>query len=79
MIRLAFNDAIGTDPTVGGGGADGSLVTFSDVELQDEANFGLEEIVRTVRMLVVDHEIEAGDMSVSTSPLQAPKPQEPPT
>ncbi|PPQ86010.1 hypothetical protein CVT26_012539 [Gymnopilus dilepis] len=65
MVRLAYSDAMGIDPMLSGGGADGSLVTFSAVELQDPANDGLDNIIDPVRTLVENHEIEAGDMSHS--------------
>ncbi|KAI0265583.1 manganese peroxidase [Gloeopeniophorella convolvens] len=47
-VRLAFHDAIGFSnsvPNDSGGGADGSIVTFADVELTYHANIGLDYIV----------------------------------
>ncbi|KAF8889513.1 hypothetical protein CPB84DRAFT_1849313 [Gymnopilus junonius] len=39
-LRLTFHDAIGIDPTLGGGGADGSIITFNSTELTFAANDG---------------------------------------
>jgi hypothetical protein len=47
-LRLTFHDAIGFSLSrgpSGGGGADGSIMTFSDIETQYPANGGLDDIV----------------------------------
>ncbi|KAF7303556.1 Peroxidase [Mycena indigotica] len=44
-LRLTFHDAIGLSPTLGGGGADGSIVTFADTEVNFPANAGIDDIV----------------------------------
>ncbi|KAF8274525.1 manganese dependent peroxidase 1 [Lactarius quietus] len=50
-LRLTFHDAIGFSLSRGpsgnsGGGADGSIMTFSDIETQYAANGGLDDIVK---------------------------------
>lgn len=44
-LRLAFHDAMGYSPTNGGGGADGSILTFQDTELAYADNAGLQDAV----------------------------------
>ena len=50
-LRLTFHDAIGYSPSLsaqgsfGGGGADGSILVFSDIETAYEANDGIADIV----------------------------------
>jgi len=47
-LRLVFHDAIGIDPGVGGGGADGSIITFNATELAFPANDGLDDVLDTL-------------------------------
>ncbi|KAJ3549006.1 hypothetical protein NM688_g5228 [Phlebia brevispora] len=50
-LRLTFHDAIAFSPALqasgqfGGGGADGSIVIFADIETAFQANVGLDEVV----------------------------------
>ncbi|KAK7045735.1 fungal class II heme-containing peroxidase [Paramarasmius palmivorus] len=44
-LRLTFHDAIGISNVKGGGGADGSIMVFSDIETAFHANNGIDEIV----------------------------------
>jgi cytochrome c peroxidase len=44
-LRLVFHDAIGIDPIAGGGGADGSILTFNATELTFPANDGLDDVL----------------------------------
>ncbi|KAF4567729.1 Versatile peroxidase vpl1 [Pleurotus pulmonarius] len=60
-LRLTFHDAIGFSPSRGGGGADGSLITFSDIETPFHANLGIDEIVEAQKPFVAKHNISAGD------------------
>ncbi|EKM80806.1 hypothetical protein AGABI1DRAFT_71350 [Agaricus bisporus var. burnettii JB137-S8] len=60
-LRASFHDAIGFSRAAGGGGADGSLVTFGDVETTFAANAGIDEIVETLRPFINSHNISAGD------------------
>ncbi|KAF8918046.1 manganese peroxidase 1 precursor [Mucidula mucida] len=60
-LRLTFHDAIGISPTKGGGGADGSIITFSDIETVFHANGGIDDIVDVQRPFVEAHNISAGD------------------
>ncbi|PPQ73044.1 hypothetical protein CVT26_014662 [Gymnopilus dilepis] len=50
------------DPVLGGGGADGSVVTFFDVEGTFPQNEGLGTMAEFLQILVDRHEINAGDI-----------------
>ncbi|KAK0226411.1 manganese dependent peroxidase 1 [Armillaria fumosa] len=55
-LRLTFHDAIGFSRSQRVfGGADGSIVTFSDVELAFHANNGIDEIVNAQRPFIAAH------------------------
>ncbi|KAK0436797.1 manganese peroxidase 1 precursor [Desarmillaria tabescens] len=60
-LRLTFHDAIGFSLTQGGGGADGSIVTFSDIETAFHANNGIDGIVEVQRPFINAHNMTAGD------------------
>ncbi|KAF7360776.1 Peroxidase [Mycena venus] len=61
-LRLTFHDAIGFSPTKGGGGADGSIFYFADIETAFPANNGIDEIVHTQTSFINNHTtITAGD------------------
>ncbi|PBK94532.1 manganese peroxidase isozyme MP2 [Armillaria gallica] len=61
-LRLTFHDAIAwSDFTDVGGGADGSIVTFSEIETNFHANDGIDEIVETIKPFIARHNITAGD------------------
>ncbi|KAI0076585.1 manganese peroxidase 3 [Panus rudis PR-1116 ss-1] len=66
-LRLTFHDAIAFSPALtrqgkfGGGGADGSIITFSDIETPFHANGGIDEIVDAQKPFVAKHNISAGD------------------
>ncbi|KAL0956167.1 hypothetical protein HGRIS_002327 [Hohenbuehelia grisea] len=60
-LRLTFHDAIGISPTKGGGGADGSIVTFSDIETAFHANNGIDEIVEAQKPFIARSGLTAGD------------------
>jgi len=47
-LRLLFHDAIGISPTLGGGGADGSIAVFNATELTFHANTGIDDILDVV-------------------------------
>ncbi|KAF6749876.1 peroxidase [Ephemerocybe angulata] len=67
-LRLAFHDAIGFSPSLeaggsfGGGGADGSLIEHSDVELLFAANGGLGPTVEAQRTAALTHNVPFGDI-----------------
>ncbi len=64
-VRLAFHDAIGFSTTgkVQGGGADRSLLTFSAVELQADANQNVADDVKSLLPFLEAHpNISAGDL-----------------
>ncbi|KAJ6477271.1 putative versatile peroxidase [Mycena vulgaris] len=60
-LRLSFHDAIGFSPSQGGGGADGSIITFSDTELNFPANAGLDDAVNTELPFIQAHNVTPGD------------------
>ncbi|KAF7357222.1 Peroxidase [Mycena sanguinolenta] len=60
-LRLSFHDAIGFSPSGGGGGADGSIITFSDIELAYPPNDGLDDAVTTQSPFIAAHNVTAGD------------------
>ncbi|KDQ56732.1 class II peroxidase [Jaapia argillacea MUCL 33604] len=67
-LRLAFHDAIGYSPSFtsqgkwGGGGADGSIMTFSETESSYGANAGLEDIIEAERPFAIKHGVSFGDV-----------------
>ncbi|KAF8870898.1 fungal versatile peroxidase from pleurotus Eryngii [Gymnopilus junonius] len=54
-LRLIFHDAIGISPTVGGGGADGSIFVFNETELAFPANDGLDDVLDDVGPFFLKH------------------------
>jgi len=62
-LRLVFHDAIGIDPKAGGGGADGSILTFNKTELAFPANDGLDDVLDDVGpfFLKYQKELSPGD------------------
>ncbi|KAF7359632.1 Peroxidase [Mycena venus] len=60
-LRLTFHDAIGFSLSQGGGGADGSIITFGSVELAFAANAGVDDIVDAQTPFVNKYNISAGD------------------
>nr|AFR44747.1 manganese peroxidase 2 [Volvariella volvacea] len=56
-LRLTFHDAIGFSPTKGGGGADGSIMVFGDIETNFHANGGVDEIVNAQKAFIAQHNI----------------------
>jgi len=60
-LRLTFHDAIGFSPTKGGGGADGSIITFDEIETVFHANGGIDDIVDVQKPFIAKHNISAGD------------------
>ncbi|KAJ7699236.1 versatile peroxidase VPL1 [Mycena rosella] len=61
-LRLTFHDAIGFSPTAGGGGADGSILTFGDIETNFPANLGTDDIVDALTPILARHNISSGDL-----------------
>ncbi|KAJ6549160.1 manganese peroxidase 3 [Mycena sp. CBHHK59/15] len=67
-LRLTFHDAIGFSPTKGrlshtmlGGGADGSIITFDEIETAFPANNGIDDIIDAQTPFIARHNISAGD------------------
>lgn len=50
----------------GGGGADGSMIIFSDTEPNFHANLGIDEIVEAQKPFIARHNITAADLYVVT-------------
>ncbi|KAJ3546294.1 hypothetical protein NM688_g5531 [Phlebia brevispora] len=80
-LRLTFHDAIGISPAIaviagfGGGGADGSIAIFEDIETNFHANLGIDEIIDEQRpfvqasnMTTADFIQFAGAVGVSNCP-----------
>ncbi|THU92888.1 manganese peroxidase 2 [Dendrothele bispora CBS 962.96] len=76
-LRLTFHDAIGFSPEQGGGGADGSIIVFSDIETAFHANNGIDEIVDAQKSFIQQNNITispgdfiqlAGAVGVSNCP-----------
>ncbi|KAJ8520286.1 hypothetical protein ONZ45_g2865 [Pleurotus djamor] len=60
-LRLTFHDAIAFSPTLGGGGADGSMIVFDDIEPNFHANLGTDEIIGAQKPFLARHNITPGD------------------
>ncbi|RDX40534.1 peroxidase MNP1 [Lentinus brumalis] len=66
-LRLTFHDAVAFSPAAQargefvGGGADGSIVLFSDIETNFHANDGTDEIVALQKPFIAKHNISAAD------------------
>ena len=64
-LRLTFHDGIAFSPSLGGGGADGSIITFADTELSYAANGGsggVEDFVAAITPFVSKWNVTPGDM-----------------
>ncbi|KZS92254.1 manganese peroxidase 2 [Sistotremastrum niveocremeum HHB9708] len=64
-LRLAFHDAIGFSKSMGpsaGGGADGSPITFPDVEPNFPANLGIADSVDFLTPFLGAHNVSSGDL-----------------
>ncbi|KAI0630400.1 heme peroxidase [Trametes polyzona] len=67
-LRLTFHDAIAFSPALeaqgifGGGGADGSIVNFAEIETAFHPNIGLDEIVALQRPFIARHNLSAADL-----------------
>lgn len=61
-VRIAFHDAIGFSLSGGkGGGADGSIIAFDDIELAFAANAGIDEIVEDLEPFALQNGISFAD------------------
>ncbi|TCD62521.1 Manganese peroxidase 3 [Steccherinum ochraceum] len=66
-LRLTFHDAIGFSNSAvregkfGGGGADGSIMAFAQIETNFHANNGVDEIVEEQRPFAIKHKVSFGD------------------
>ncbi|KAH9483363.1 Versatile peroxidase VPL1 [Psilocybe cubensis] len=54
-LRLVFHDAIGISPTLGGGGADGSIAVFNETELTFHANTGIDDVLDALGPFLIKH------------------------
>ncbi|RPD57401.1 peroxidase MNP1 [Lentinus tigrinus ALCF2SS1-6] len=66
-LRLTFHDAVAFSPSAqargefAGGGADGSIVLFSETETNFHANLGTDEIVALQKPIIARHNISTAD------------------
>ncbi|KAL7284799.1 hypothetical protein ACG7TL_002108 [Trametes sanguinea] len=66
-LRLTFHDAIAISPALeaqgqfGGGGADGSIAIFPEIETNFHPNIGLDEIVELQKPFVQRHNLSVAD------------------
>ncbi|KAH9848375.1 manganese peroxidase 2 [Lenzites betulinus] len=66
-LRLTFHDAIGISPKIaatgvfGGGGADGSIAIFDDIETNFHANNGVDEIIDEQKPFIARHNLTTAD------------------
>ncbi|KAJ6509169.1 putative peroxidase [Mycena vitilis] len=67
-LRLSFHDAVGISAQLkkqikfGGGGANGSIIAFSGIELAYASNVGLDSIVAAERAVADAHNVSYGDI-----------------
>ncbi|KAJ8520013.1 hypothetical protein ONZ45_g3113 [Pleurotus djamor] len=62
-LRMIFHDAVGFSPTKGGGGADGSIITFSSIEAPFPGNEGIDDIVAHMKPILARHpDVTPGDL-----------------
>ncbi|RPD62317.1 heme peroxidase [Lentinus tigrinus ALCF2SS1-6] len=71
-LRITFHDAIGRSSALWAsgsagyvylcGGADGSLIKFSDLELTDPANKGLHDIINSLKHIADHYDVSYGDI-----------------
>ncbi|KAJ8469077.1 hypothetical protein ONZ45_g17014 [Pleurotus djamor] len=63
-LRLIFHDAVGFSTTEGGGGADGSIITFSSIEAPFPGNEGIDDTVAHMAPILARHSsnITPGDL-----------------
>jgi len=67
-LRLAFHDAVAFSPALikagkpGGGGADGSMITFPNVEPNFTPNAGIIDSVEFLTPFLASHNVSAGDL-----------------
>ncbi|KZT40748.1 manganese peroxidase isozyme 3 [Sistotremastrum suecicum HHB10207 ss-3] len=68
VLRLSFHDAIAISPSLAktgkfaGGGADGSMILFPDVEPNFSANNGIDDSVDSLTPFLSNHNVTAGDL-----------------
>ena len=59
--------------TISSGGADGSIVVFSEREMTYPANNGIEDIIESQKPFIAKHNISAGDLYVSFLSQSGPR------
>ncbi|KAJ7577804.1 manganese peroxidase 1 precursor [Mycena floridula] len=60
-LRLTFHDAMGFSPSKGGGGADGSIIIFDEIETAFHANGGIDDIVDVQTPFIARSGLTPGD------------------
>ncbi|KAK7454055.1 fungal class II heme-containing peroxidase [Stygiomarasmius scandens] len=69
-LRLTFHDGIGFSPSQGGGGADGSIIAFEEIETNFHANNGVDGIVDAQKMFMEQHNITISPVRKRFSSIQ---------
>lgn len=64
VLRLTFHDAIGyaLNNRSQGGGADGSMILFADIEVNYVENTGISDSVEDLKPFLSRHNVSAGDL-----------------
>lgn len=57
-----YTIAVANNPLLSGGGADGSIMIFDDIEPNFHANNGVDEIIQAQKPFVAKHNMTAGDL-----------------
>ncbi|KAI0356396.1 lignin peroxidase isozyme LP7 [Trametes cingulata] len=76
-LRITFHDAISISPALeakgqfGGGGADGSIAIFPEIETNFHANIGLDEIVAAQKPIIARHNLSHADFIMFAGALGA--------
>lgn len=67
-IRISFHDAIGYSRSLwssgyyGGGGADGSIVQFAEIEAKNRFNQGFQDTIQALKFMADRHSVSYGDI-----------------
>lgn len=65
--RPPLNVSIDTDQMHSGGGADGSIMAFAQIETNFKASVGMDEIVEEQRPFALKHKVSFGDLCVTNA------------
>lgn len=59
---MYFSQPVSNTPIYSGGGADGSIAIFEDIETAFHANAGVDEIIDEQKPILARHNITVGDL-----------------